>query len=414
MRILFVTMDSLEVNSSANLRNCGLIEGMAALGHEVATCSMEKSYDSVHFDNSRNVGKLLKKRYFIKPNFFYEKFRTKKGNVQILEQEEGKQREHKQKRKSNLHLKKYVRKIAKIISHISVFDVQRINANGAHSLNLNLSDYDMVLSSSDPKSAHLIAKHLLHGSKKKIPWVQYWGDPWYNDMTSNDKPWRAQKCKQAEAKLLGQADLIVYTSPFTLKKQKTLFPESADKMIYAVQACLTSSLEKMVKNNDVCLGYFGGYNGKIRNLLPLMQAASELQTKLIIAGDGERRKDPFIEYYPRLEFERMREIQEQVNVVVCVCNRRGTQIPGKIYYESGCQKPIIVIVDGEYKEEMKRFFGSFHRYILCENHMDDIKRAVHRAIKEVREKKAYEVPQQMQPETVAETILKQCKGWSYD
>ena len=63
MNVLFVTSYPLEYNSSANIRNWGLIEGLLENGHEISTLSPYPS------DRELFAGKVLscpfKKRYWV-------------------------------------------------------------------------------------------------------------------------------------------------------------------------------------------------------------------------------------------------------------------------------------------------------------------------------------------------------------
>ena len=65
-------------------------------------------------------------------------------------------------------------------------------------------------------------------------------------------------------------------------------------------------------------------------------------------------------------------------MLVFLCNRRGGQIPGKIYQYSSTEKTILFILDGteEEKAEICRYFGQYHRYVFCENTEEDVGRAI--------------------------------------
>ena len=406
MKILFVTMDAMENNSSANIRNRGVVFGLTELGHEVDTCSLEKSRDSINYDESvKDVDNLVNDRFFVSSNPLYARFRTKKGEDSYKEERETR----------TGCLKDKCKKIIKtVISNIGVYDIQRINVVQAKKLKIDISGYDVIISSSDPKSAHLLGYEMWKKAGGQVPWIQYWGDPMYDDITSNNGRIKGIQLKSEEKRLLKKASVIVYTSPFTLRRQQRLYPDVKDKMCYTVQACVTGEGNCDADQNDsqkqgkeIVVGYFGNYLSSVRDLLPIFRAADSLKTQLRVCGDGENRlESTYIKYYPRLNSEDLEKIRKEVDVIVCVCNKKGTQIPGKIYYESGCQKPVIVIVDGEHQEKMKQFFDKFDRYIVCENRVDEIQNAILQAKKEIEQRRRYVIPPQMQPTTVANKILK--------
>lgn len=410
MKVLFITMDSLEINCSANIRNRGLIYGLLALEHKVDTCSLEKSKESVCYDESvTQLDDMLNCRFFVSPNPWYERFRTKKKISGLSENDciDKKMAAH------TGQLKQWCKaQVKNVVSAFSLYDMQKINVRQIKNLKIDVNAYDVILSSSDPKSAHLFAYELWKRTGGRIPWVQYWGDPMYDDITSKSGFLKKIRLKREERRLLKKAAVVVYTSPFTLKKQQQLYPNEKSKMCYTVQAC-TGAEDTAVSGEDtenktsITIGYFGDYSSRVRSLSALFQAADSLKMHLVVCGNGDHKlESSFIEYYPRLDAKELRKVEDKTDIIVCVCNRRGTQIPGKIYYESGCQKPIIVIVDGENQEQMRKFFHSFDRYIVCENSVQAVRDAVRQAVEEIKQGKHYVVPVDMQPVTVADKILK--------
>ena len=61
---------------------------------------------------------------------------------------------------------------------------------------------------------------------------------------------------------------------------------------------------------------------------------------------------------------------------VCVCvfqPHLGNQIPGRMYHYAGSYKEILVIKDGEYGNEIEKYFRQFDRYTFVENDKNKIK-----------------------------------------
>lgn len=402
MKILYITMDPLENNSSANIRNRGLITGLKMKGHKVDTLSLGLNKNSVNFDNSIiDLDCLVDKRYFIKANYFYNKLRTNKKNVDEKETLNNKFSFNKKFRK---RLKDTIKTI---LEKICIYDVQKINVKNVKNVPINIETYNLIISSSDPKSAHLIAKEILKSSKKKIRWIQYWGDPMYDDITTKKGAVKSCLLKFTERQLLKKADGVVYTSPFTLEKQRKLFKGQRYKMTYTVQACIPIHEKEKKRNNKIMLGYFGDYNEAIRNICPLYHAVHALGVNLMVCGSGSPKiESKNIQYIEKVSYGEAKKLESSVDILVCVCNKNGTQIPGKIYYESAYSKPFIIIVDGNNKNRMKRYFEQFHRYIICENTKDDIRKAIRKAIDEIDQKKKYQIPNKMKAQVVAQAVLK--------
>ena len=257
-------------------------------------------------------------------------------------------------------------------------------------MELDYGIYDIIISASDPKSSHLIVEKIfMKNSSIKAKWVQYWGDPMFNDITRK-RDWRDSLVKYTEKKLLQEADKIVYASPLTLKIQKDTYPYFARKMDYANQVFLniisTGNKPKSRGLNKIQFGYFGTYYSKYRNIICLYNAALHSEYNLNICGPSDLKLESTnnIKVYGMVPYNEATRMEENSDILVTICNSSGTQIPGKIYYCSGYNKPIIVILDGEHKEELKDYFETFNRYILCDNDSDSILKAFEIATNELQ------------------------------
>ena len=80
----------------------------------------------------------------------------------------------------------------------------------------------------------------------------------------------------------------------------------------------------------------------------------------------------------RLPLQELKPIEDSTNVLIFLCNRKGGQVPGKIYQYSATDKTILFIMDGTQEEQavLKDYFGKFNRYVFCRNTAEDIARAI--------------------------------------
>lgn len=413
-------MDPLEVNTSANIRNRGLLQGLVKLGFSVDTCSLAKDAGSVSFDASvEDIDAYTEQRYYFEPTTLYKYLRTRAVPAKVPEKAAGAESE--QTAESAMpegftgKVKKIIKAVTRKVLSNNLYEPQAVNLKNVAKVGIDISQYDAIISSSDPKATHLIAERLLKKSRSSKPrWIQYWGDPMYGDITGSGNAKREQRLKAEERRLLSQADGVVYTSPFTLEQEKAHHPEFAGRMTYSVQAVAGSVSDgsnagidrETAGTKKYELGYFGNFPERVRNIQPLLQACDQKERFLLVCGDGDQRLDSrFITYHPRVGARELEALEASVSITVCLCNSRGAQIPGKIYYEAASQKPIIVIVDGENAEGMKRFFAGFDRYILCDNTVESILNGISQAEREIVGGKTYEVPEAMLPETVARKVL---------
>lgn len=241
-------------------------------------------------------------------------------------------------------------------------------------------DFDYVLSISHPPVSHLVAYKLLKCNRIKAKhWIQIWEDPWYADAYGFNA---RKRIFREERRLLYFADKVCYVSPLTLQNQQRLFPESAKKMFwkplpayYKDDTHTGKGLEKNV------YGYFGDYVPAARDLEPFYQAAKNTGVEVRICGHpyGLFSATEQIHTYHRLPLAELKPIEDETSVLVFLCNRRGGQIPGKIYQYSATDKTILFILDGTEEEQtvLKDYFGKFNRYVFCQNTVEDIARAIH-------------------------------------
>ena len=142
-----------------------------------------------------------------------------------------------------------------------------------------------------------------------------------------------------------------------------------------------SAVEPRTFDHNV-YGYFGAYYPAARDLQPFYEAAKETGVEVNICGDPANLfpATEHIHIHPRLPLHELKPIEDRTNVLIFLCNRRGGQIPGKIYQYSATSKTILFIMDGTEEEQnvLKEYFGKFNRYVFCQNTTEDIARAIRR------------------------------------
>ena len=276
----------------------------------------------------------------------------------------------------------------KLIGHVKHFVLSLYGVHGTYVKFVNAAQqfrsdekFDYILSISTPVTSHLLAHNLLTaGHIQGKHWIQIWEDPWYSDaygFNGNKKIFRE------EQRLLSFAERVCYVSPLTLKNQQRLYPESADKMFWEPLPYYYKDGGAKRKNfTRNSYGYFGDYAPVARNLEPFYQAAKQMGIEVNICGNPDSlfSSTDYIHIHPRLPLGELRPIEENTNVLVFLCNRKGGQIPGKIYQYSATDKSILFILDGteEEQEVLRNYFEPLHRYIFCQNTKESIAQAIRR------------------------------------
>lgn len=385
VKVLYVTAEPLEYNSSASIRNWGLVEGLHANGVAVYTLcpypTDRKMFNGV-VDNRSFV-----KRYWIGA--------SPTTNSQITENTEVKYSK----------IKMRLKKIGfDLFNYLSVYDRRRFLRR---KIDAGLIDenFDYIISSSDPKSAHLFVEELY----KQRPtigkkWIQYWGDPFTNDV-SDKKLFGNLLVEREERRLLAMADKVVYVSPFTVNAQVKRYPSFDSKIVFLpIPYRISNNNTNNLSYDKGLVGYFGDYHSKYRDIIPFYNAVKQMELKVNIIGNSDLSLSPTdnINVKGRVPVQELEDITNKTHIFVCICNLHGTQIPGKVYHYVNSGKPILVILDGDRKGELKEYFDSFERFYICENTQESIISCIQKIIKEDR---IFQIPDLLNPQTIASKFL---------
>ncbi len=354
-RILVLKLAPYDSLVSSNMRMLSLMMGLHMLGYSMDLLSTPKS--NVLVDNDISDYPFLNS-----VNIVYT------GQSNLYETMVS-------KRKGGLVGKLYP--IAKKIYH--KFSLYNHTDKVAKKISIDVlpqREYDYIIAVSDPKTTYIALQKLLEQGLKAKKVIEYWGDPLYGDVTQK-AIYPAFILKSEERKFLSLADKIVYTTPLTLKMEQKTYPEHADKMVCIPTANATQKIYADSKNDIYTVGYYGGYKSTVRNIIPLYDAFKNLEgiARLNIVGDSDLDLPSTrnIMVKPRGV---VKDLEEKTDLFVCILNSSGTQIPGKIYHMAGSNRPILVVLDGDMKEQISDYLRSFNRYVTCENTVDGIEKAI--------------------------------------
>lgn len=362
MKILFVTSRPLEANVSSSIRKRATIHGLLSAGAEVTLLTTEAQQNASNYDASLDLKGVRK--VTIPSGVMYSAFSNKQNqssHPSLL----------------SAMKKKLKMKAREVYFKFNIYDSLKGSIHQVRKVyGLDEHPFDAVISVSDPKSSHLLAWELIKQNKVKYnKYIQIWGDPMFADIT-NKTFGMNYLIKKEEKKLLSYADFVFYVSPLTCNEQAAIFPEYAGKMGTLLPPYLNENIYpnsgKITK-----IGYFGDYHSHIRNLRPLYNAVKQTNLKFVVCGNSDEKLESTdnIDILGRQTFETVKKLESEVDVLVHLSNRRGRQIPGKIYQYMGTNKPILFILDG-HQEETRQFFERFDRCVFCENNEQAIKEAL--------------------------------------
>lgn len=376
MKILVVNADCVFVNTSANLCHLAYLKGLSEAGHQVELLCADSKYR--HVDPNMALPEHVQCRTY--PGLsLYERMSIRAGHKPADRVTPISDTGSKGKKAALPHrLIRFAKR--QVLSLYGVHGIYSTFVRKASTFR-GSAEYDYVLSISTPSASHLLAHRLMKsGHVTAKHWIQIWEDPWYSDAYGfNSK----EKIRREEQRLLSFAEKVCYVSPLTLENQKRLYPESAQKMFWQPLPFYYKSeagSEPSAGHNRY--GYFGDYIPVARDLNPFYEAAKETGIEVNICGNPCNlfQSTTQIHIHPRLPLNELEPIEDSTNVLIFLCNRKGGQIPGKIYQYSATSKTILFIMDGTEEEQnvLKEYFGEFNRYVFCQNTTTDIARAIRR------------------------------------
>lgn len=376
MNILFVTSRAIEVNASSSIRNLATIKGLIENGHTITVCSMRPDPNNKYYDP--NSQQLEVRKIYFKPEMVAAVKTAQRFNI--------------------FHTKLY-----RMLRGKRLYDGSKQIVN--HVEEVNLSNFDIIISSSDPKSSHLFVEKLFERNGKHIPWIQIWGDPFASDMTVHGDKRFIKKATEEESRLLSECDSVIYVSLATLEYQKKAFPNSSKKMHYLPIPYLKKRiLDNREKDNTFSIVYCGDYLSNIRNISPLYQAVNGMDGfRLDICGDSDIKlaNSNNVSVRGRISYQEASTLEDNANILVMICNLSGNQIPGKIYQFAGTNKPILFVLDGN-KKIFREQFQKYNRFVFCDNDSKSIRENL---LKIRNENKKYLPLEDFDPKIVASKIL---------
>ena len=358
-RIAIILVLPVEYNTSSMLRCRSIISALAEMGHEI----------KCYCPNPDKNSKYFSKEKIEIPGMQIYRF----GKIAWSSQDNTKSIKGKQSIKS-------------IIKGIGLGVFHKVDVFGSTLLylperkkvsdDISKGNFDILISFSDPMPAHMIGKYVKQHNQG-LRYIQQWGDPLASDTISKiaQPVWMR---KIIENSLLKQSDRVCYVSPFTCEEQKTIFPKQAKKMIFLPTPSLQYS-EETVEREDICIGYFGSYNSVARDLRPFYEAAKlNPNIKFLIIGDSDIQLDSTenITVINRVSHDELNKYMQQINVIVCLMNSKGNQIPGKVYHDASSTKDILFIKDGEYGDKIQEFFQKYDHYTFVDNNVESIDKAI--------------------------------------
>jgi hypothetical protein len=215
--------------------------------------------------------------------------------------------------------------------------------------------FDLIITFSQPFTAHLIAYRFKKKVDKDILWIMYEFDPYAFSKTSSNLFLSFLKRRHQEEHVFRSADKICLTPELEQLYKKNIYQKYLNKFEsfpYAFLKPFKLEQKNPIKIDTECLlVYAGGFYEKIRNPLYalLMITALDIDFKfLILTSYMEKEFDNIVASNKERIILKEKVSQEvalatmkNANILISVGNTIDMQVPAKIFEYIGMGKPII-------------------------------------------------------------------------
>ena len=259
---------------------------------------------------------------------------------------------------------------------------------------VNCIDDDTILITQAPGIDSVLYANLLKKKFPKIKYIQYWADPVALSLIMPSQFSKKRMFhKFYESKAHRAADKIVYGTQSLYTSELKLFPYIANKSIWVDVSYCPESKDKREGYDEPVFGYFGNYYSTIRNIVPFYKAATHyegIKTIICGAGDIQLNSSKNVSIMNRVPQIEVSELESKIDVVVCILNKVGMQIPGKVFYQTNTSKTILVIIDGPNQKEIVKELTKYNRFIFCKNDEKSILETMDNIVKRTIENNEFE------------------------
>ncbi len=358
-KILYITTSYTLKNSSAAIRNNGLVKGLVSFGNivDVYTVQWPKDMTSDFLYQEKNGNIIMQELPRLKIIASMKAVSRSKSNSSFITKS-------KSVAKSLLFFPDTTSQWIKLFPYSQI----------------DISAYDVMITSSDHKTAHLIGNKL----KRRYPslkWLQIWGDPWSSDVNT---PFILKKLAAHYEKLmLHNADGVIYVSRPTMNYISEKYPQFKSKLHYVPRSYYFDSLNFVPVTDGKLRIVYTGVISFGRNVMPFIEAINkypELHSKVLFDIYGTYNSEIqsmldhfcFVNQKGSVDFEEMSKVYASASLLVYLSNKKGSsQIPGKLYDYFGTSSPILCLVEDE-NDQTSMFLKQFNRCIVIHNDIDSI------------------------------------------
>lgn len=245
---------------------------------------------------------------------------------------------------------------------------------------------DVVISSSPPFGAMILAWFAKRHYKKNIKWVCDLGDPWSFASDRKLGPIMRTIIGAMEKYFLSSADHIIVTNNRTKSEYLKILDVEESRISVIYQGADTNRNEEPLSAElagDYV--YTGTFYKNIREPHALFEAFSLSSRNLTVAGNIDpiffpEKKSDRIAFIGNLGERDVKKLQRSAAALIFIDNFNSTQLPGKLFEYVATGRPVICIGVADDSPVNEVEFLDYP-IVFCSNDTEDISRALEKVDK---------------------------------
>lgn len=229
---------------------------------------------------------------------------------------------------------------------------------------LREQQFDLIISTSPPRVAHLVALEL--ANRHNLPWVMDLRDPWYKDIDEIGSPTIEAAYDRLLLPCFRRADKIVLNTGRLRDDVNERWPEFAGKTIAIPNGCNTPKKLSPAASASAqfTIGHYGSVYSKrdpgpfLRGLRAWLDGRNEADSPVRVRFIGPEfgtapehvealGLSSIVSLCPPVARERALEMMQEDYVLLLMANKQPLQIPGKLYEYLAARRRILITAEAD-------------------------------------------------------------------
>jgi glycosyltransferase involved in cell wall biosynthesis len=254
---------------------------------------------------------------------------------------------------------------------------------------LKENQYDIIISSSEPRVCHLLGYFLKKESQ--IPWIADYGDTWIYPISPllPESRFKQDILRKVETRILQKVDALTVAARGIKRVYLEQYPFLDSEKIHVITQGYDPDAFSRIEeepSQKFRIVYCGSFYRNLRNPMNFLHAIKEIDREdieVIIAGRinefvHELKKDQYkkiIIYRGFLNHFQSLALEKSATLLLHIGTASDIQVPGKLYEYFGARRPILCVQGGEMDLSVK-LVSQYNKGLVVQDRKKDIKEGI--------------------------------------